>query len=121
MSEDLESQLRAALTPVPPSDEFTQKLIVRVIADRRREADTGHTPGRNPKTTAWWLSATMAASLLIAAGVQYHLQERRDTERGLEARREVIEALRMTSEKLNLAYEAIKSQSSSPADDRPGV
>jgi len=121
MSEDLESQLRAALTPVPPSDEFTQKLIARVIADKRRQGDTGHTPRRSPKATAWWLSATMAASLLIAAGVQHYLQERRVTERGLEARREVIEALRMTSQKLNLAYEVIKSQSPSPADDNSGV
>jgi len=63
----------------------------------------------------------MAASLLIAAGIQHHLQERRETERGLEARRQVIEALRVTSQKLNLAYEAIKSQSSSLADDQPGV
>jgi hypothetical protein len=49
------------------------------------------------------------------------LQERRETQRGLEARRQVIEALRMTSQKLNLAYEVIKSQSSFPADDKPGV
>jgi hypothetical protein len=54
-------------------------------------------------------------------GIQHHLQERRDTERGLEARRQVIEALRVTSQKLNLAYEVIKSESSSPADDKPGV
>jgi hypothetical protein len=63
----------------------------------------------------------MAASLLIAAGIQHHLQERRETERGLEARRQVIEALRVTSQKLNLAYEVIKSESSSPADDQSGV
>jgi hypothetical protein len=63
----------------------------------------------------------MAASLLIAAGVQHYLKERSDMERGLEARREIIEALRMTSQKLDLAYEVIKSQSPSPADDKPGV
>jgi hypothetical protein len=63
----------------------------------------------------------MAASLLIAVGIQHHLQERRETQRGLEARRQVIEALRVTSQKLNLAYEVIKSESSSPADDKPGV
>jgi hypothetical protein len=121
MSEDFESRLRAALAPVAPRPEFTRNLIARLTADKDTEADTRgrHRPG--PKATAWWLSAGVAASLLIAAGVQHHLQERRETERGLEARREVIEALRMTSEKLNLAYEAIKSQSSSPADDRPGV
>jgi hypothetical protein len=121
MSEDLESRLRAALRPVAPSDEFTQHLIARVTADKRRETNARGIRQPSPKATAWWLSASMAASLLIAAGVQHYLQERRETERGLEARREVIEALRMTSQKLNLAYEVIKSQSSSPADDKPGV
>jgi hypothetical protein len=121
MSEDLESRLRAALTPVAPSDEFTQDLIARVTADKGTEADARGMRRRSPKASPWWLSASMAASLLIAAGVQHFLQERREAERGLEARREVIEALRMTSQKLNLAYEVIKSQSSSPADDKPGV
>jgi hypothetical protein len=107
MNEDLESRLRAALRPVAPSDEFTQNLIARVTADQGSQA---HVRG-----------ASMAASLLIAVGIQHHLQERRETQRGLEARRQVIEALRVTSQKLNLAYEVIKSESSSPADDKPGV
>jgi hypothetical protein len=121
MSEDLESRLRAALRPVAPREEFTRNLIARVIADKGREANAHGTRRRSTNATAWWLSASMAASLLIAAGVEHYLQERREAERGLEARREVIEALRMTSQKLNLAYEVIKSQSSSPTDDKPGV
>jgi len=121
MSEDLESRLRAALRPVAPGDEFTQKLIARVAADRRSPSKAPSARGRSAKSSAWWLSASMAASLLVAAGIQHQVQERRERERGLEARREVIEALRVTSQKLELAYEAIKSQSSSPADDAPGV
>jgi len=121
MSDDLESRLRAALRPVAPSEEFTQKLIARVTADQASEARARGAGRRRPKASSWWLSASLAASLLVAAGVQHHLKERRDTERGLEARRQVIEALRVTSQKLNLAYEVIKSESSSPADDEPGV
>jgi hypothetical protein len=121
MSEDLESRLRAALRPAAPSEEFTQRLIARVTADRGSEAPARGAGRRSLKASAWWLSASLAASLLVAVGVQHHLQERRDTERGLEARRQVIEALRVTSQKLNLAYEVIKSESSAPADDKPGV
>ncbi|HWX28629.1 MAG TPA: hypothetical protein VNZ53_14485 [Steroidobacteraceae bacterium] len=121
MSEDLESQLRAALTPVAPRAEFTQRLIARVTADKGTEPNARGIRRRSPRATAWWLSASMAASLLIAVGVQHYRQERREAERGLEARREVIEALRMTSQKLNLAYEVIKDQSSLPAEDKPGV
>jgi hypothetical protein len=121
MSEDLESRLRAALRPAAPSEEFTQRLIARVTADQGSEAPARGAGRRSLKAPAWWLSASLAASLLVAVGVQHHLQERRDTERGLEARRQVIEALRVTSQKLNLAYEVIKSESSAPADDEPGV
>jgi hypothetical protein len=121
MNEELESRLRAALRPVAPSDEFTRDLVARVAADRRSSSDARTAHGRRPGARGWWLSASMAASLLVAAGIQHQLQERHERERGLEARREVIEALRVTSQKLNLAYEAIKNQSSPPADDEPGI
>jgi hypothetical protein len=121
MNEDLDSRLRAALRPVAPNDEFTRSVIAQVTADQASRAHAHGARARKPKVSAWWLSATMAASLLIAAGIQHQLHERRETARGLEARREVIEALRVTSQKLDLAYEVIKSQSSSPADEKPGV
>jgi hypothetical protein len=121
MNDDLESRLRAALRPVAPGEEFTRNLIARVTAHQGSEANARGARRRSPGSTAWWISASVAASLLIAAGVQHHLQERRETEKGLEARRQVIKALRVTSQKLNLVYEVIKSQSSSPADDKPGV
>jgi hypothetical protein len=110
MNEDLESRLRAALRPVAPGDDFSQRLIARVTAERispaRRAAP------RRAFTPAGWLSAALAASLLLAIGVQHHLQERREREQGMEARRQVIEALRVTSQKLHLAYVAIENQSS---------
>jgi len=40
---------------------------------------------------------------------------------GLEARREVLEALRVTSQKLQLAYEAVKSQSAPLPDEKTGA
>jgi hypothetical protein len=99
MSDDFESQLRAALRPVAPSDDFTPKIMARIAAKRRLAR------------RAWWIPASLAASLLIAIGAQRHVQESRERENGMEARREVVEALRLTSQKLNLAYEVVKSQS----------
>ena len=70
---------------------------------------------------AWWLTASLAASLVLAVGVHQHLQQQRLQQSGLEARREVLKALRVTSQKLNLAYEAVKSQSTSLDDEKSGV
>ena len=100
MNQDTESRLRSILRPVAPSDEFTHKLLAQVAA-----------PAIRPGRTKWWLSAGIAASLLLAAGVQYEVRQARERADGLEARRQVVEALRMTSQKLNLAYETVKGES----------
>ena len=120
MSKDIESQLRAALRPVAPSEEFSQRLLAGVTSPRpspkpRRLAAAGLRP------LVWWFSASLAASVVLAVGVHQHLQQQRLQQSGLEARREVMEALRMTSQKLNLAYEAVRSQSSSLTDEQSGA
>jgi len=123
MSQDLESQLRAALRPVAPSKALETQLIARVTAEPPHappKAGRFGWTGSHSKTR--WLSVAAAACLLIAVGMQNHLQEeRRERDHGLEARRQVVEALRVTSQKLDLAYEIVKSQSGSLADENPGA
>lgn len=120
MNEDLESRLRSSLRPVAPRDEFSQNLVAQVVA-RARSDRSVRTMSWRPSKRSWWLSASLAASLLLVMGVQYQIQQQRVRQNGLEARRQVVEALRMTSQKLNLAYETIKSESSSLAEEKPGV
>jgi hypothetical protein len=122
MSKDLESQMRAAMRPVSPRAEFSDKLAADVLGrplgpePRRVGADRW-------QPRAWWLTASLAASLVLAIGVHQHRQQQQQRlqQSGLEARREVVEALRMTSQKLNLAYEAVKSQSTSLSVEQSGA
>ena len=118
MSEDLESRLRAALRPVAPSDDFSQDLIARITAVQDPQSAQRALNRQRRGASAGWFAAAAAASLLIAVGVQQHLRQQHDRAQGLEARRQVIEALRVTSQKLDLAYQAIKSQSSSVNDEQ---
>jgi hypothetical protein len=120
MSNDIESQLRAALRPVAPSEDFSQRLAANV-ASQHSTAHKSRRSGARLHPLTWWFSATLAASLVLAVGVHQHLQQQRLQQSGLEARREVIEALRVTSQKLNLAYEAVKSQSTSLTDEGNSV
>jgi len=124
MSQEIESRIRAALRPVAPSEDFSRKLLARVVADRPGR------PGRpkprrllsaSARPLAWWLTASLAACLILAVGVRQHLEQQRVQQSGLEARRQVLEALRMTSQKLNLAYQAVKNQSTSLTDEESGV
>ena len=119
MSDDIESQLKAALRPVAPRQQFSEQLLAQVMLVRSQNEPPRFRLARRP--LAWWLSASLAASLVLGLGVHEHLQERRMQQSGLEARREVLEALRMTSQKLDIAYEAVKSRSTPSADENAGA
>jgi hypothetical protein len=116
MKKDLESRLRDALRPVAPDEEFTQRLIARVGT---RSAARALRP-RQLSHPLWWASG-IAASLIVGVGVQQHVQAQRELANGLEARRQVLQALAVTSQKLDLAYEAVKSQSSLLIDSEAGA
>ncbi len=120
MSKDIESQLRAALRPVAPRESFSQELLARVLVAPRPPSKPRFSAAR-VRPLAWWLTASLAASLLLAVGVHQHLEQQRLQQSGLEARREVMQALRVTSQKLNLAYEAVKGQSTSLDDEKSGA
>jgi len=117
MTEDLESRLRDALRPVEPRKEFAEQLLARIAAQSQRRAPERATRARGFRSAPWWLAAGLAASLFVAVGVQHHRNELDQRERGLEARRQVIEALRVTNQKLELAYRVVRSESSETLGD----
>jgi hypothetical protein len=132
MSEDLDARLRDALRPVAPRSELTEALIARLGGNQNSNA--GHEPGgrhdgkdaapaiaapvsRVPPTRrlqrpVWWLPLGLAASLLLAVGIQ-GAHEREQREKGMEARRQVFEALRVTNQKLDLVARAVREESKS--------
>jgi hypothetical protein len=101
MSGDLEQQLRKALRPVDPGEQFTRNVLLRAPAHRRRE------PFR-------WRWAAALATVAVGTLALYGWQVRR-TE-GLEARRQLIEALHVTGEKLDLASRAVKDSTGTTRD-----
>lgn len=119
MSDDIESELTAALRPLAPREQFSVQLLAQVTLGGPTVKAHRLSPARRPLT--WWLSASLAASLVLGVGVHEHLQERRLQQSGLEARREVLEALRVTSQKLDLAYAAVKSQSTPMPFEKTGA
>ncbi len=143
--EKLESQLREALRAVEPSEAFTEALLARLASERPRElgteprseqapARTGapndahdagvagrRVAGRTGRYSGWWLPASLAASVLVAVGAVQHLKAEHERELGLETRREVIEALRVTNQKLDLAYQAVRTQSIALSEGDPGA
>lgn len=112
MSHDLEKELREALRPVDPGEDFTARVLARVSAEPATAAARDSLAARLAPGRQLWIPLALAASLaaVLVLGVQWH--QRREL-RGLEARRELIEALRVTSQKLDLAYRLVNRPHSS--------
>ena len=128
MSDDLDNSLRKALRPVDPGESFTARVLARLAA----EAESGRKDEVRPVRPAasrfvWWpaarsarVVAALAASLVIGVAVMYAWHAQRERA-GLEARDRVIEALRVTSEKLDIAYQIVNNPPPAPTDDEAGV
>jgi len=110
MSEDFDKQLKNALRPVDPPDGFADRVMSRV----ERE------PERRRRQGLRWLPAALAASMLLGVVVIHDWQARREVE-GLEARRQLLEALRVTGQKLDLAYQAVNREPRPAGNDGSGA
>jgi hypothetical protein len=107
MTIDLEKQLRDALRPAAPPEGFAERIAARIEAVRLRR--------RRPSPLFLWAPAALAASLVLGFAALHQWELRREQQQGLQARRELIEALRVTGEKLDLAYRGV-SDASRPAN-----
>jgi hypothetical protein len=119
MSDFLEDELRRALRPADPGDDFTRSVMARIT----RAAAAAPIARRIPVShrVAQWLPAALAASLLAAIIVNHEHVEERTVQEGLRAREQLLQALRVTSEKLDLAYDVVHDTSSEPQSDDAGV
>lgn len=115
MSRDLEKELREALRPVDPGEDFTARVLARVAAEPATAAARASGASRRIPGQRLWVPLALAASFVavLVFGIQWH--ERREL-RGLEARRELIEALRVSSQKLDLAYRLVNRPQPSGGD-----
>ena len=111
MSKDFEQQLRDALRPVDPEEGFEQRVMARIAQGRSRT---------RTKITRW-VSVALAASVVFAAILGAHQWQLRREQEGLEARKQLIEALRLTGEKLDVAYQAVNRDAPLPPDDESGA
>ena len=116
MSNDLDDDLRAALRPVDPGEKFTQSVLARVAEESARSprASRFHT------TTLRWASVALSVSLVMGILFAHQWQVRR-TQRGLEARKELIQALQLTGEKLDLAYRVVNDEEHPQRGGEPGA
>ncbi|HET7810420.1 MAG TPA: hypothetical protein VFL16_07570 [Steroidobacteraceae bacterium] len=123
MNEDIENRLRNALRRIDPPDGFTEKLLAALPGREVPARVTSLRVARPALPAGRWqrLAApgALAASLLAAVFVGQQIGERRyanEQRAGLEASRELMQALRVTSRKLDVAYQAVHDHDAPPAN-----
>ena len=124
MSDDIENQLRRILRPVEPPAGFAER-VMRALPERRAPAPvTPITVVRStPRAHGWQrfsVPAALAASLVVGVFLGQHVASKQaEHERlaGLAASRELMQALRVTSQKLDKAYEAVRSPPPAAQDE----
>ena len=129
MGNDIEDQLRKSLRHVEPPEGFADRVIARVEAESaagiKKESgapiDLNERRAQRTRTPFLrWFPLALAASAVLSVAIVQQSREREE-QRGLEARRQLIEALRVTSDKLDSAYHAVNSESKSAPADGSGV
>jgi len=132
MSNELNDRLRAALRPVDPGERFARGVLARIASDPVlrptlrpvRDRNAVEEVPRSPNGATWgnlglpWLSATALATCAALLLMIAHQHKAQHAAAGLEARRQVMEALRVTSEKLDLAYRVVKDKELSGTEKR---
>ena len=110
MSDEIEDKLRRALRPVDPDEGFADRVMARVRTEPA-------VPSRWRQNRLRNIGAALAASAVLGAVLIHTWQNQRER-RGLEARQQLIEALRVTGEKLDIAYRGVNGESQpAPPDD----
>ena len=123
MTDDFENELRRLMRPVDAPEGLTERIMAALPP---RAAAATVTPIDSARVTKpprnYWMPGALAASLVgavllgtFAAKKNDQQLAQREEAAGLEARRELMEALRVTSQKLDLAYEAVNAPK--PAQD----
>src|SRR5689334_3638805 len=123
MTDELENRLRRALRPVDAPDGFTERLMSRLPAERKAPVVVAPPTPAPRRSRHVGLPAALAASLVAAVLLGQHLsnqRQEREFAEGRAASRELMEALRVTSQKLDMAYQAVNNPpSATPGEENP--
>ena len=115
MSENFENELRRALRPVDAPAGFTER-VMRALPAQREPAPPAEEPAAQRGYKRFAVPMAFAAALVLSVVLAQHVADvTRDRvaadqqAAGMAASRELMQALHVTSKKLDLAYQAVKT------------
>ena len=113
MNDQFEDELRRQLRPVGAPEGFAERVMRSLPADPKPALVSAAAPPARTRTPVrqFGMPAALAASLLAAVLLGQHVaveRERLAEREGREASLELMQALRLTSKKLDIVYQAVQ-------------
>jgi hypothetical protein len=112
LPENFEDELRRRLRPVDAPEGFADRLMAALPPVQRPKVVALEPRAARRSSHPFGMPFAIAASLMVsvflgvyAANVRMHREE----QQGIAASQELMQALRVTSQKLDLAYEAVNN------------
>lgn len=129
MTESFEDQLRRALRPVDAPQGFAERVLA-ALPERRASVTPLMVAPPARARRSFFMPAALAASLIGAVLLGQHMAQQRDQvasrravqlteQQGREASRQLMQALRVTSQKLDIAYQAVNKPRKYSAEENP--
>ena len=121
---DIEDELRRMLRTVEPPAGFAER-VMRALPERQAPAPVASLSlvrgtARTPVWQRFSIPAALAASLVVGVLLGQHVaskQAEQQQRAGLAARRELMQALQVTGQKLDIAYEAVHGTTPKAQDE----
>ncbi len=112
ISSNFEKELRRRLRPVDAPEGFATRLMAALPAEPKPTVVAFTPRTARHSVRQFGMPAALAASLLVAVFAGVHVANQRalvEQQQGIAASQQLMQALRVTSQKLDLAYEAVNS------------
>jgi len=119
---DFESELRRRLRPVDAPEGFAERLMAALPAERKPTVVAFTPRTSRPSARQFGMPAALAASLLVAVFLGVHMANERalrEEQEGIAASEQLMQALRVTSRKLDVAYQAVQTPPPADAPENP--
>ncbi|HEX4025432.1 MAG TPA: hypothetical protein VHX52_12155 [Steroidobacteraceae bacterium] len=106
---ELEQALRRALRPADPGEDFADRVVARLDASAAQAAPAAMPVVRQSRgrSAARWLPMALAACAIAAVGLGHWRHEALQRQRGLQARAQLLQALRIASANVNAVRAAV--------------
>lgn len=112
MSDEFEEALRRALRPKDPGEDFAARVVSRLGAGEQEPAVTRPGWKRLAARRPRWVSVALAASVIAGVGFFQLRQHALDAERASQARAQLLQALSIASDNVNIVRATVAREES---------